>query len=194
MQLAIPANYSVTPRVIRLYLDPSGTLTSVMVEWGLTSSAGGPLLTGSTYHLPSQKERIERWLGDGVTTQFTTRLPVYNGTAGIGTVEVNGSPVTSGWTATANADGTVTITFTTPPPAPSTSTSGPIMGNVTAVCQSGPSLANAAGSVISTLGLVAGTGTVYQGTGQPSTSHQQVTDVAGLLRAWASARITADEF
>jgi len=192
--MQLPSGYSVAPRCIRLYLDAAGNLTSVGVDWAL-SAPGAPPLVGDTYRVLSENLRVERWLADGKTVTFTTPDPVYGGASGVGAVAVDGVTVApSEYTVDAHADGTVSITFATAPPAPAATAAGVQPKNVAVVCQSGPSLSNAAGDIVGTLGLAAGEGTVYEAAGGPSTSHRQVSHVASLLRAWAAARVAADEF
>lgn len=171
---------------IRIMFAQDGTPT-VHIDYALLS--GKTRIGGDTHTLQNVgPAQTDPFTTDGTTTAWTTKAAPYGGTDP--TITLNGQPVTSGVTWTTNANGTMTVTFAT---APAASTSSQPNGQFTYPI--GPSLTNAAGDLVSVLGLSdQSQGTIFQDAGKTiSTSHKDISELSSLVVGWAKARVIADK-
>jgi len=180
--VSLPTGCTVHMQSLRISLDANGSVQQVSIGYAVEDASGAAM--GSRVHTLTQKARMhtDACVADGKTTAFAATAAPYDGAQP--TVQVARVSVTTGYTAAANADGAWTVTFSKPPAKDA---------SVALTYAAGPALSNSAGDLLATLGLTAGTGTVYSSTAA-TTSHQTVGDAAAVLRAWAEARVLADVF
>ena len=191
--MSLPTGWTIQVNAIRAQFGPGGTNPAAHVDYNILDASGNSVGGGTHSLYQRGPQQSDPFTTDGKTTTLTTSKAPYGGTNQ--TVTLNGSVVTTGVTFTTNTDGTVTATFTKAPAAPASASRA--TNNLTLSYPLGPSLTNAAGDLPTVLGLTSGSGTVWSGTvgGQSlSSAHENVTDLAALLLAWATVRVVDDRF
>lgn len=150
------------------------------IDYKLLGSAG-QAVGAATITVPANAPtRQETFEADGTAKAWTTKGAPYDPTVATATP--------AGATVTANVDGTVTAAYATPPAAGT---------QIAITYPTGPGLDNRAGSLVSTLGLTSGSGTVWSGTVggvEVQSASPTIAGAATVLYAWATALVTSIVF